>query len=54
MSVDFLGAGTVVKALTLMGSAILLVGVTTVPLFCGNFGLFSSFDDVDKEGEFEF
>ena len=53
MSVDFLDTGTVVKALPLMGSAILLVGVLTVPLLCDNFGLFSSLDDVDKEGEFE-
>ena len=53
MSVDILGVGTVVRALVLMGSATLLVGVVTVPLFCGNFGLFSSLDDVDSEGEFE-
>ena len=54
ISVDFLGVGTVVKALALMGSATLLVGVVTVPLFCDSLGLFSSLDDVDKEGEFEF
>lgn len=56
MSGDFLGVGTVVKALVLMGSATLLVGVVTVPLlplFCDSLGLFSSLDDVDKEGEFE-
>ena len=52
-SIGFLGTvGTVVRALTLMGSALLLGVVLTLPLFCGIFGVLSSLDKVDG-GEFE-